>query len=194
MIHRHNSRYGKDGCVIVAGEHFATRNDMVIETVLGSCIAVCLRDPHAGVAGMNHFMLPDGGDVGPNDRRAGRFGNIAMGRLIEEMTRLGADRKRMEAKIFGGGNVALNPVAGLRVGEWNRDFVLTFLSNEGIVVSARDIGGQTGRRIVFFTREGTVRVRRLSHDERSGSVERPPRRESGPPPSVAVGENGGQAS
>lgn len=166
MIRRFNARFGRESCVIVAGEYFATREELLIETVLGSCIAVCLMDEGRGVTGMNHFMLPadrsaeaDAGD------RAGRYGTHAMELLINEMMHLGADRLSLRAKVFGGGNVIRLREGTMRVGDWNTRFALDFLEREGIPVIARDVGGETGRRIILFAPAGNVKLRRLGRTE-----------------------------
>ncbi|MFQ5509395.1 MAG: chemoreceptor glutamine deamidase CheD [Leptospirillia bacterium] len=184
MIRRHNARFNKDSCVIVAGDYFATKQDMVIETVLGSCIAVCLLDEKNGITGMNHFMLPaDRG--GGSEQRAGRYGTNAMELLINEMMHLGADRFSIRAKVFGGGNVNTTSPRTLRVGDWNTQFALDFLKAEGFPVASKDVGGNTGRRIVLFTETGNVKLRRLGQREvgdvlqeeiqyRSRIVEQPP--------------------
>ncbi len=171
MIRRRNERFDKNTCVIIAGEHFATDEDILIETVLGSCIAVCLRDPFNGVAGMNHFLLPDGNNP-PQVKgdQSGRYGTHAMELLINAMMRTGADRRTLEAKVFGGGNVTNN--TRIPVGEWNADFALNFLNVEGIPVVAKDVGGNSGRRIVFFTRQGNIKLRRLGNDEATATVVR----------------------
>jgi chemotaxis protein CheD len=173
VIRRFNPKYGKNACVIVAGEYFATRDDMLIETVLGSCIAVCLMDAGNGVSGMNHFMLPSNrADPADASSRAGRYGAHAMELLINEMMHQGADRLALTAKVFGGGNVTRVREGTLRVGEWNTAFALDFLEREGIPVAARDVGGLTGRRIVLFTREGNVKLRRLGGSETGRVVTR----------------------
>lgn len=166
MIRRHNRRFDKNSCVLVAGDFFATREDMLIETVLGSCIAVCLYDDKNRVAGMNHFMLPSNRNPRPNGHdKGGRYGVNAMELLINEMMHLGADRYRMRAKVFGGGNVTRAGSGTLRIGDWNTEFALRFLSTEGIPVVNRDVGGETGRRIVLFTSDGKVKLRRLGGRE-----------------------------
>lgn len=166
MIRRYNSRFDKESCVIVAGEFFATRDDVLIETVLGSCIAVCLLDEGRGVTGMNHFMLPANRAVEPAaDDRAGRYGTHAMELLINEMMHQGADRMAFKAKVFGGGNVTRMREGAMRVGDWNTRFALEFLEREGIPVISQDVGGDTGRRIILFARGGNVKLRRLGGTE-----------------------------
>lgn len=164
MIRRYNTRFDKPSCVLVAGDYFATGEDMVLETVLGSCIAVCLFDERTGIAGMNHFMLPANRQP-DSDAKVGRYGTHAMELLINEMMHLGANRYDLKAKVFGGGNVNKMREGNLRVGDWNTRFAMDFLHTETIPVVASDTGGNNGRRIVLFTKGGNVKLRRLGGSE-----------------------------
>lgn len=88
---------------ILPGEYFATTENTIIVTVLGACVAVCLRDPKARIGGMNHFLLPC--DYSPSISsisESTRYGVYAMEPLVNQMLKLGADKSRLEAKVFGG--------------------------------------------------------------------------------------------
>ena len=100
----------------------------VLTTILGSCIAACIRDPSVGVGGMNHFLLPEGDG---EDRNARRFGVNAMEILINDILKRGGERSRLEAKLFGGANV-INAMSD--VGSRNAAFAKQFLSDEGISI------------------------------------------------------------
>jgi len=141
------------------GEFYVTKKtDEVLVTVLGSCVSACIRDPIAGVGGMNHFMLPhhSSGKWG-DDSSSARFGNFAMEKLINELIKSGAARERMEVKVFGGGNVTDTSNA---VGTDNAAFVLRYLAAEGLRCAAQDLGGLLPRRIHYYPSTGRV-VRRL---------------------------------
>ena len=141
------------------GEYYvAKRSDEVLVTVLGSCVSACIRDPHAGIGGMNHFMLPqnDSGTWG-KDAQSARFGNFAMEKLINELIKAGCMRERLEVKVFGGGNVTDSSNA---VGTNNAEFVLHYLEAEGLRCAAEDLGGVLPRRIHYYPANGRV-VRRL---------------------------------
>jgi chemotaxis protein CheD len=144
---------------VFPGEYYITRKaDEMIVTVLGSCVSACIRDPIAGIGGMNHFMLAQhsSGDWG-NDLRSARFGNFAMEKLINELTKSGCQRGRLEVKVFGGGNVTESSNA---VGTDNAQFVLRYLQAEGLRCAAQDLGGSHPRRIHYYPATGRV-VRRL---------------------------------
>lgn len=152
------------------GEYYVTKRiDEVIVTVLGSCVAACIRDPIARVGGMNHFMLPQNqtGAWG-NDARSTRFGNFAMEKLINELIKAGAARERMEIKVFGGGNVTETNNA---VGTDNAEFVLRYLEAEGLACAAQDLGGVLPRRIHYYPSTGRV-VRRLLGTSESTAIRR----------------------
>lgn len=141
------------------GEFYVTRKtDEMLVTVLGSCVSACIRDPAAGVGGMNHFMLPHhkSGAWG-DDSKSARFGNFAMEKLINELIKAGCSRERMEVKVFGGGNVTDSTNA---VGSDNAAFVLRYLAVEGLDCAAQDLGGSLPRRIHFYPSTGRV-VRKL---------------------------------
>ncbi len=144
---------------VFPGEFYFTRKtDEMIVTVLGSCVSACIRDPVAGIGGMNHFMLAQHTSGGwGNDLRSARFGNFAMEKLINELIKAGCARERLEVKVFGGGNVT--DTSNL-IGSDNADFVLRYLQAEGLRCAAQDLGGQNPRRIHYYPTTGRV-VRRL---------------------------------
>jgi chemotaxis protein CheD len=150
-----------DAAKILPGEFFCTFKDMLIVTVLGSCVSACIRDRVSGVGGMNHFMLPDGGDgSNPLISASARYGTYAMELLINELLKSGARRENLEAKVFGGGNV-LRGLTALNVGERNAAFVRAYLKAEGIRVLAEDLNDIFPRKVYFFPRTGRVLVKKL---------------------------------
>ena len=149
----------------------ASREPLVLDTVLGSCIAACLFDPVTGVGGMNHFMLPEGFD--PGNPNSTRYGVYAMELLIGEVMKLGGQRRRFQAKIFGGGHV-LNIRESLNgVPQRNIEFTRRFLSAEQIPIVKEDLGGYQARRVLFFTHTGKAYLRQLgmSDAERTAKEE-----------------------
>lgn len=134
---------------VTQGEFRASRDPVIMSTVLGSCVAVCLHDPGAGMGGMNHFLLPDSG--GAVDGCSERYGVHAMERLINALLRMGARRDRLVAKAFGGANMSrrLTPI-----GDANASFARAFLTAEGIPCLAESYGGQNARRVLFWPQSG----------------------------------------
>jgi chemotaxis protein CheD len=146
---------------ILPGEYYYTAKPMLIVTVLGSCVAACIRDRVFGIGGMNHFMLPDGsGDPGNPSSASMRYGAYAMEMLINQLLKAGARRENLEAKVFGGGNV-LRGFTAINVGERNADFVRRYLKAENIRIVAEDLNDVHPRKVYFFPQTGKVLVKKL---------------------------------
>jgi chemotaxis protein CheD len=146
---------------LLPAEYYVTSTNTVLSTVLGSCVAACLHDIDSGIAGMNHFMLPEDSDRTARDARESmRYGTYAMDVLIAEMLRAGARRERIQAKVFGGGAVLAN-MTTLNIGDRNSDFVLRYLGEHRIPVAAQDLRGPHARRVCFVPSTGKASVRKL---------------------------------
>ena len=128
------------------GDHHVTSDpNVMLTTILGSCVAMCLRDPQSGVGGMNHFLLPEGAGAGTDAGR--RYGAYAMELLINDVMKAGARRDRLEAKLFGGGRM----FDSLKdVGMANADFAERFLRDEGIPLVGGSLRGAGGRRLHYW--------------------------------------------
>lgn len=147
----------------------ASRDPLLIDTVLGSCIAACLYDPEAGIGGMNHFMLPEG--VDPSNPNSARYGIYAMELLISELMKLGGRRSRFRAKVFGGGHVLRIRESASGVPQRNIEFVRRFLETEQIPIERQDVGGYQPRRILFQTDTGRAFLKYLGHQDAERTAE-----------------------
>jgi chemotaxis protein CheD len=168
----HDRNFGLDAAKILPGEYFVSENGMLLVTVLGSCVAACIRDTDAGIGGMNHFMLPDEGGRDILGSSA-RYGTYAMEVLINHLLKLGARRNRLEAKVFGGGAV-LTSLSSSNVGARNAEFVLDYLKTENIPIVAKDLMESYPRKVYYFPQTGRVLVKKLHrvHNETLFSRER----------------------
>lgn len=148
---------------IVQGEfHVDSDPELVLTTILGSCVAACLHDPASRVGGMNHFLLPSGGAAGEG-AAALRYGVFAMELLVNGLLQRGARRERIEARLFGGARMH----DGLTdVGAQNAAFAERFLAEEGIRMVGGSLRGTRGRRIQFWPASG--RARQMLIDDRRG--------------------------
>lgn len=146
---------------IVQGEQSVSDDPhVVLTTLLGSCVAACIRDPVAGVGGINHFLLPGDREQGSDSLR---YGVHAMELLLNALLRQGARRDRLEAKLFGGANL----MCGLTdVGALNAAFAADFLKREDIRHVGGSLGGVSGRRIQFWPVSGRARQVLLATDDR----------------------------
>jgi chemotaxis protein methyltransferase CheR len=142
---------------LIVGEVFASREPMVISTLLGSCVSACLYDGQSRIGGLNHFLLAGAGEPGTD---MGRYGVHAMELLINAIMRLGGVRSNLVAKVFGGAHV-LSGVSGV-VPEANVRFVREFLGKEGIPVVGERVAGTAAMEVCFYTESGRARVRRLA--------------------------------
>lgn len=157
----YDTQFEKNAVKVLPGEYYAARTDMMMVTVLGSCVAACIRDRVSGIGGMNHFMLPDAGEHGRQTAgTAARYGIYAMEILINQLLKLGARKESLEAKVFGGGNV-LASIVNNQVGKRNAEFVLAFLETERIPVMARDLLDDYPRKVFYFPATGKALVKEL---------------------------------
>lgn len=149
---------------ILPGEYYVTSSNEGISTVLGSCISACIRDPKAGVGGMNHFMLP-ASSISPDKAvdqnswsKSARYGNFAMELLINEILKNGGKKSRLEVKIFGGGKI----IQGMTdVGERNINFVMDYLKNEDLAIISSDVGLTFPRKVFYNPKNGTAKIKKL---------------------------------
>ncbi|HEU4655524.1 MAG TPA: hypothetical protein VFS47_16165 [Steroidobacteraceae bacterium] len=163
-IRRYQHPSGQYIAKLLPGDYYVTCQDEVLDTVLGSCVSACIRNPRLGIGGMNHFMLPRPSGAG-NDTweslagRATRYGSASMEQLINRILSAGGTRADLEVKIFGGGKV-LSSLSD--VGMHNVTFVRDFLRQEGLRVASEDVGSTFPRHVQYFPMSGRVRVRHLT--------------------------------
>jgi chemotaxis protein CheD len=152
--------------VLSPGEYFASVKEIVISTLLGSCVAACLWDEQNRVIGMNHFLLAHR-RYAKNEplcrTEAGKYGIHSMELLINGMMKLGARRENLRAKAFGGASVMNTGRRdnSLCVGEVNCRFIVEFLKTDGMPLVASDLGGDVGRVIHFFSDDFSVYSRKM---------------------------------
>ena len=144
---------------ILPGEYYATTQQMLLVTVLGSCVAACIRDKTNGIGGMNHFMLP-GSQREAAAAKGGRYGVDAMAMLLASLQQLGAERKNLEAHVFGGAAIIAS-MAETNVGVRNAKFVLDFLHAEKIAVVSQDLLDTCPRKVYFFPNTGKTLVKKI---------------------------------
>ncbi|GAO35160.1 chemotaxis protein CheD [Sulfuricella sp. T08] len=168
----YDSHFNMEAAKIMPGEYYATTRDMLVVTVLGSCVSACLRDKTSGIGGMNHFMLPHSDNDPQNPISvSARYGTYAMEMLINHLIKLGAKRNNFEAKVFGGGNV-LRGFTVANVGARNADFVLDFLHTEKIKIVAEDLLDIYPRKVYYFPKTGRALIKKLKGVHNNTIVER----------------------
>ena len=152
------------------GEYFVSHKPVVVSTLLGSCVAVCMRDPYAGVGGMNHFMLPAPGHSASSGAWSvkTRYGSYAMETLINGIMKDGGHRNRLEVKVFGGAKLY---EGGGDIGAMNSQWVLEYLDREGLRPIASDLGRDYARSVYYYTDTGRVLMKSGDSVERGRTVE-----------------------
>jgi chemotaxis protein CheD len=139
---------------IHSGQLFVAVRPTIINTVLGSCVAVCLYDAKMQISGMNHYLLPLWNNEG---LASPKYGNIAISKLIEAMEAVGCERRNMIAKIFGGASPNnFDSSKNLLVGDKNIQIAHNMLSKENIKIAASDLGGINGRKISLESNTGRI--------------------------------------
>jgi chemotaxis protein CheD len=154
-------RFPHEVASILPGEFFVSREPMVVYTVLGSCISACIRDPIAGIGGMNHFMLPEPNEHRSSDAWGGestRYGSFAMEQLINGILARGGMKHRLEVKLFGAGRIY---EGNIDVGARNIEWVLHYLKEEGFSVAKSDLGNVFPRKVYYFTESGRVLMKKI---------------------------------
>ncbi|HNJ38524.1 MAG TPA: chemoreceptor glutamine deamidase CheD [Nitrosomonas sp.] len=156
-----NNKLNREVVKLLPGEFYVSDDDLVVETVLGSCVAACVYDPSQGIGGMNHFLLP----APPiqdreKDRSSARYGEYAMDILIKEVIRMGAIRSNLEVKLFGGGNVQRN-MTEMNIGQKNANFALDYVKRREIHLAGYDLVDIYPRKIIFYPKDGLVMVKKL---------------------------------
>jgi len=141
------------------GNLFAHREPHVVTTVLGSCVSVCLWDCKMNMGGINHYMLPLWNGEG---LATPRYGNIAINKLYEKVISFGCNHSNIRAKVFGGGEVLAVTSSVINVGERNVLLAMDMLKEMKIRVISSDVGGKTGRKLLFNTQSGSVLLKKLS--------------------------------
>ena len=174
MIDGFNHELNRSMVTLTPGERIVTNRDVVVSTLLGSCVSVILFDSVFGIGGLNHFLVPRVPESRPvTEQEAGRYGETALPRLLDEMRYRGA--RHFRAKIIGGGCPGGDGCGPYEVASMNVDFARRFLAMEGIAADASDVGGPWSRRILFRPTRGTIIVTRIGWrqpdpDETAGYV------------------------
>lgn len=135
-------------------ELYVSKTAYQINTILGSCVTLCLFDPTTNIGGMNHFMLPYWNGQG---LASPKYGNIANEKLLDKLISLGCNKNNLKAKIFGGGEVIETQIVQFHIGARNIEVVKLFLEEKKIPLISSSVGGKLGRKIEFITSTGEVR-------------------------------------
>ena len=127
---------------------------------LGSCVGLVLHDPGTKTGGLAHIMLPHRSAV-RNQENPSRFADTSVALMIHELECLGAERRGLRAKLYGGADMFSSVVDSRlgSIGDRNIEALHEELGKQKIKIAEEDLGGTVGRTIVFDPRDGSVQVR-----------------------------------
>lgn len=149
--------------ILNIGEIAVSKDAAVLETILGSCVAVCLWDHNRRIGGLNHYLLPA---EQPGAEKSIKYGTTSIDTLIEEMVDIGAEVRNMRAQLFGGGSIITRGDDVLNIGAENVNTAREKLEEYGIPIVGAHVSDKNGIRVVFRTATGVVTVRPLGSDAR----------------------------
>jgi len=173
MIRSDSNNFGKPLYILYPGELHAAREDCVIGTITGSCVAVCLYSPGETLGGMAHFMVPGSlGTEGIISDDIARNAILSMEYVIGEIVKLGGDRRKLSAKVFGAGHVSYTGKKYSMLPDSNIKFIREYLMIEKIAVESTDLGGTSRRKLFFFPSNGKVYRRFLVNNDDSSEFVR----------------------
>lgn len=140
---------------------YTSKEPYLVNTILGSCVSVCLWDKVLKQGGMCHYMLPLWNGEG---LASPKYGNIAIEKLIEKLVDLGSQKKNIIAKVFGGGEVIDTETQVFQIGERNIKLAFDILYEMKISIVSSSVGGKFGRKIIFNTHTGEVKQRYVKRE------------------------------
>lgn len=147
------------------GEYYFGDWQTRIRTLLGSCIAITFWHPRARVGGMCHYLLPTRASREMPDLD-GRYGDEALLWMIREAVALNTDPADYHIKVFGGGNMfpLLRKTIHIEVGRRNIERAFSLLAALNLSVSAKHVGGEGHRSLIFDVWSGHVWVKYMRTD------------------------------
>jgi len=143
-----------------------TPEDILVVYGLGSCVAISLYDPQIKAGGMIHALLPHAAGRPPGN--PAKFVDQGIGIMLEELLKLGAQRRRLEATIIGGARMLSGPgfENHFNIGEQNIQTAQAILQTMKVRLRGQEIGGNVGRTVKLHIANGTVIVKTLKEGEK----------------------------
>ncbi len=168
MLKKETSEFGKPMNILYPGDFFATKDDIILSTVTGACVVICLSDPMLKIGGMGHFIVPESkGTEGIISDEIAHQGIVKIEYLMAEIIKLGGDRKNLNAKIFGAGYTDYDKSSFDNLSESNIRFLQEYFTLEKIEIRRSDLGGDFRRKIHFSLNDGKVFRQILKNNEES---------------------------
>ncbi|MCD6509747.1 MAG: chemotaxis protein CheD [Thermoprotei archaeon] len=148
----------RDGCIAVnIGEYKVGYGNVKLATWgLGSCVAIILYDGGRSLGGLGHALLPKPSSEHNTLNFRKRYATTLIDLMVNRMIALGSEIADMEAALIGGARVI--PNLNSHIGERNAIAAKERLREWGIKIAFQDIGGRSGRNVLFYVRDGKVLV------------------------------------
>jgi len=145
----------------MGGLGLTAQDKTVLQTFVGSCVAICIYDPVAKIAGMAHVMLPKNNTSDPIPKPEGKFADVAIKVLLDKLTVGGAKQNRLKAKMAGGASVFQNEGKQntFNIGLRNVDTIKTILAEKKIPILAEDVGAHSGRWVIFDVNSDVMTIK-----------------------------------
>ena len=140
--------------LLLPGEYHISKEPVIIETLVGSCVSVCLYNTKSGQAAMNHFLQEQPASETASD--IGQYGSTATEYIIKALMKFDSVPGHYRAQIFGGAVVIKTSSHKSNIGQENIDIARKILANHRIRIIREEIGGTRGRRVRFDTSTNTV--------------------------------------
>ncbi len=155
---RRGSETPREELFLASGEIHISSRPCAVTAILGSCVALCMSDIERQSGGIVHYALP----APPGPEGTLRHGTIAIPRLIEGLLAIGCRREHLKAKLFGGARIADHaPEWAQDSGDQNVRVAYQILEQAGIPIITEDVWGFRGRKLTYYTDDGTAWVRKL---------------------------------
>jgi chemotaxis protein CheD len=147
--------------IAMGGLGFTSSEKNILQTFVGSCVAICIYDSQARVAGMAHVMLPKNNTSNQLPKPEGKFADVALKILLEYLVANGAKMNRLKAKMAGGANIFQNEnkKTVFNIGVRNVDIIRSTLAEKNIPIVSEDVGSTTGRWVIFDINSSEMTVK-----------------------------------
>jgi chemotaxis protein CheD len=139
---------------LLPGEYHISEQPVVIETLVGSCVTVCLCNVKTGHAAMNHFLMHDSPPSPAED--FGRYAVTATQHIIQALMSRDPVPEHYRAQVFGGASVLKSASELVSIGQANTADAKRILASHRIRIIREETGGTRGRRVKFDTSTNTV--------------------------------------
>jgi len=160
------------------GEMHSSERPALVVTVLGSCLSVTMFSRRTGLGGICHGLLPRCGGQHVCDcscLEGFKYVDCSIEKMAKLFDQYGVKRGEIEVKCFGGSDMferRRKDSSPVSIGRQNIQTAEKILAHEGLKIMKMDVGGQQGRKILFYTHTGEVLLKRLRQANDSDIMKR----------------------